>query len=804
MPEASPRKQLPLRLLAAITGVALVAFLIRRADPAKLLNTVEGMGWGLGLILALAGVSHVVKTWAWRLTLSGEKHSISFLRMFGLRLAAEAGGQLGIVGQVFGDTMRISLLSERIPVASAISSVTLDRGLFMVAGVTMTIVGIAAGLLALSLSHAMRLYAGLFSFALIGVVLVIALAIRKRWPLFSATARGMGRVPYFKRWVENKYLLIQSVENKLLDFHHDLPGAFWASLTLNLACHVMAALEVFLILSLIGSKADFFSAFLIEALTKLVNVVGLFNPGNIGTYEGGNILVAKMFGLTGSVGLALGLSRRFRSLFWGVLGGICLVVFSKSKKQKNSKDSMQKQTCVEETPASSTEAQTKRDPPGCSTIAVILANTSRNDSEFAPPLVRVGTLPILLRAILGAHKAGAGRIIVLLDSFTGPDIQREMLNAHRLPEQVEFLQTAQRASLSQSLEHIASDAGRGDRLLLIAANRTYYPGLLRKGGDWTREARALALTTASELVGIYVLPSDLTLSHADRGQPELGGLEELHAWLMKNHSVQCMPVDEGLWQSIITAEDCVSAERKLDHWLVKPTDGIFARLNRTISIRISRQIIKFPITPNMVSLFTLGVSFASGVLFAFGGYFNTLIGAALSLVASILDGCDGEVARLKLQESDFGCWLETICDYLYYLFLFVGMTIGLQKSSGTGFCVIWGGVLIFGAIMSFLATGFSRHRLAANRPEQLLGIWQTQAARRRSNAFLYIGRHTEFIVRRCFLPYAIAFFALLNITQVAFVLCAVGANVVWPIALYSCRTFTAARSRSVGTTAASV
>jgi phosphatidylglycerophosphate synthase len=191
----------------------------------------------------------------------------------------------------------------------------------------------------------------------------------------------------------------------------------------------------------------------------------------------------------------------------------------------------------------------------------------------------------------------------------------------------------------------------------------------------------------------------------------------------------------------------------------------------------------------MVSLFTLGVSFIAGLFFAFGGYRNMLVGAILSLFASILDGCDGEVARLKLQESDFGCWLETICDYLYYLFIFAGMTIGLVRSSGTKSYFVWGGLLIFGAVVSFLVTGLQRHRLTAGRPEQLLTIWQTQAARRRSNPFLYIGRHTEFIIRRCFLPYAILFFALFNITQVAFILSAVGANIVWLIALYSHRTF---------------
>jgi hypothetical protein len=47
----------------------------------------------------------------------------------------------------------------------------------------------------------------------------------------------------------------------------------------------------------------------------------------------------------------------------------------------------------------------------------------------------------------------------------------------------------------------------------------------------------------------------------------------------------------------------------------------------------------------------------------------------------------------------------------------------------------------------------------------------------------------EFMVRRCFFPYALLFFALFNITKVAFVFAVIGANLVWPIALYSAWTF---------------
>jgi hypothetical protein len=147
-----------------------------------------------------------------------------------------------------------------------------------------------------------------------------------------------------------------------------------------------------------------------------------------------------------------------------------------------------------------------------------------------------------------------------------------------------------------------------------------------------------------------------------------------------------------------------------------------------------------------------------------------------------------------LLESDFGCWLETVCDYVFYFFLLIGMTIGQWRSSGSRAYLVWGGFLLVGALASFLALGWQRRRLAAGRPEQLLNIWQRHAERRSSNPFLYAARHMEFMVRRCFFPYALVVFALLGVTKVAFILSVIGANLVWPIALYSAHTFARGRS----------
>src|ERR1700757_2894728 len=168
-----------------------------------------------------------------------------------------------------------------------------------------------------------------------------------------------------------------------------------------------------------------------------------------------------------------------------------------------------------------------------------------------------------------------------------------------------------------------------------------------------------------------------------------------------------------------------------------------------------------------------------------------LLGAILSVFASILDGCDGEVARLKFQDSAFGCWLETVCDYLYYVFLFAGMMIGLLARGPI--YMVWGSVLFFGAVATFLTTAMQRRSMAGARPEQYLVLWRSQAFRRSSNPLLNLARHTEVLIKRCCMPYLVLAFALFGGTYMAFIGAAVGSNIAWPIVLYSYFSFNPAR-----------
>ncbi len=289
-----------LRYVFGAIGVALLFFLVVHAGPRALLENTKLVGWGLLLVIALGGLSHLIKAWAWRLTLPSEAHC-PFSRVFGLRLVSEAIGQLGFPGMVAGEATRVSLLGSDIPLASRVLSVTLDRGLFIACGAIVTVCGIAAGLLLLSLSNALRIYTALFAISFLGIVFAVALAVKKGWPLLSGPARALARVPWIGPWVQSKESLIGSVEEQLLQFHRERPSAFWGSVALNFACHGLAITEVYLILLLMGKHFAWTGALILESLTKLINLAGSLTPGNVGIYEGGTMVIAGFFGLSGTL-----------------------------------------------------------------------------------------------------------------------------------------------------------------------------------------------------------------------------------------------------------------------------------------------------------------------------------------------------------------------------------------------------------------------------------------------------------------------------------------------------------------------
>ncbi len=106
----------------------------------------------------------------------------------------------------------------------------------------------------------------------------------------------------------------------------------------------------------------------------------------------------------------------------------------------------------------------------------------------------------------------------------------------------------------------------------------------------------------------------------------------------------------------------------------KSTDGPVSRLlNRRISSRISRFIVDrgLPVTPNMMSLVSFTIGLAAAVLVLYG---HLVLAGITAQASSILDGVDGEIARLTGRTSRRGAFLDTMLDR-YVDMLLIGATM---------------------------------------------------------------------------------------------------------------------------------
>ena len=160
-----------------------------------------------------------------------------------------------------------------------------------------------------------------------------------------------------------------------------------------------------------------------------------------------------------------------------------------------------------------------------------------------------------------------------------------------------------------------------------------------------------------------------------------------------------------LWCDIDDPAAYARAQRALlQHARGKSRDGPVSRwLNRPLSISLSRLLVATPVTPNQISLFSFVLSAVAAWLFTCQGYLALVLGGVLAQAASVIDGCDGEVARLKYLRSDYGGWFDAVLDRYADALLLFGLTWHAltQSSAGTAaqLVLVAGFMAIIGSFM---------------------------------------------------------------------------------------------------------
>ena len=140
-------------------------------------------------------------------------------------------------------------------------------------------------------------------------------------------------------------------------------------------------------------------------------------------------------------------------------------------------------------------------------------------------------------------------------------------------------------------------------------------------------------------------------------------------------------------------------------------DGVVSTyLNRPLSRPMARALSTTSLTPNSLTVFTLFVACAAGALVASGW---NIAGGILIQAASVIDGVDGEVARLKRMTTRFGGVLDAVTDRYADAAMIAGMTVFAVRFEDHAHAETAGLLAMAGA----LVVSYSRARIEASLPE---------------------------------------------------------------------------------------
>ena len=291
-----------------VAGIGLFVYVVRRAGAAEILDGIQRVGWGLVIILLLAGVRFVLRSECWRLCMP-DAARLPPGRAFRAFLAGDSVGNVTPLGMVASEPTKVLLSRHHLATRDAVASLAAENVIYAASVATMVSMGLLVVLLTVPLTATWRWGLG-------GALVSIAVAVIAGRRLLRGTwdARRGAR----PAWREP----IAAVRQAVAAFSEGQANRFRRAYALDLVYHAIAVLEVFLTLRwVLGDRSPSLTqAIAFEALNRALVVAFKFVPFRVGVDEALTGAAAPMLALDPAAGITLAVVRKVRNLFWTGVG----------------------------------------------------------------------------------------------------------------------------------------------------------------------------------------------------------------------------------------------------------------------------------------------------------------------------------------------------------------------------------------------------------------------------------------------------------------------------------------------------
>ena len=313
------------QLLAFLFGATLLVLLIRAVGVEPIFQALGQIGYGFFLLLGLAGARHALRTLSMRTAVAREHRRFSFWQAYTTRLAGETISFFTFTGPVLGEATKAALLRKSVPLPAAVQALAVDNLLYNLSVAVFISSGALVMLFTYDLPVGARLpLMGIAAGMALVITLIVAAVLSDVMPVTAAVDFFIRR-GWKAKWFASRRRHFHQVEENVYDFYKKRPRTFFAMLACDFGAHATTVAEVAAVLWMLGFEPGFAVSYIIDSLTKVINLVFSFVPATIGVYEGGTGFILHTLGYAVATGLTIGIVRKASMIVWALTGLLMLI-----------------------------------------------------------------------------------------------------------------------------------------------------------------------------------------------------------------------------------------------------------------------------------------------------------------------------------------------------------------------------------------------------------------------------------------------------------------------------------------------
>lgn len=321
------RKFAPLGIIFAILGLLLFAYSVRKAGIFEIVSGIRRLGAGFLVILGLSAIRQVVRSLAWMKCLE-RPHRLRFRDAFAARVMGDAlGNIIPLASVAVSEPSKAAFVKDRVPLMNGLAALAIENIFYGSSVIVFIFAGTTALLLQFQLPKPVR-YASIGGLVAMLITAPVGfLIIHNRWKFLSGAFtffrnRASGRI-----WLVRTTERAKTLEEGIYGFYDRNRAHFLAIFVLEICFHLAGVAEIYATLFFVSTTIapTLLTAFILESVNRVINVVFKFVPLRTGVDEYGSGALAKVLGFGRATGVTLAIVRKARDIFWTAIG-VALIV----------------------------------------------------------------------------------------------------------------------------------------------------------------------------------------------------------------------------------------------------------------------------------------------------------------------------------------------------------------------------------------------------------------------------------------------------------------------------------------------